>query len=473
MSELQALKLPGQLSERNEEEWERFRVMLEYAAGFWLAFIFAPSSLEAGTLRERTAERMAAEGARMDIWMPKTPDELHQALPWLLSEERAGAGCIWVQSLQVDAEGGEQHSWRDAWMHFFLRANERREAIKRRLAGGLVLALPLILKVPVREAAPDLWSARAIVLELTGTAARGTVERLLEERQDPETAPDAAYWMEEANARQPGSEGRAFALSQAAFGWRADGHPAQGLEAMREVVAIYRDLVRERPDTFLPQLAGSLNDLSVFQNDLDRYEDALASIEEAVAIYRDLVQERPDIFLPQLAASLQNLGVFHGSLGRHEEALASAQEALAIRRDLVQERPDIFLPQLAVSLQNLGACQHALGHHEEALVSTQEALTICRDLAKQQPEAYLSQLHMGLNNLSIYYSNLGRHEEALSLATEAFDVVWKLYPQNPRAFAQLISSSIARLLKCHETLGTLPDETRMTQIMPFLSDRGS
>ena len=53
-----------------------------------------------------------------------------------------------------------------------------------------------------------------------------------------------------------------------------------------------------RRNTFRPDLAWSLIDLSVRLGDLGRREDALAAIEEAIALRRELAAARPDVFLP-------------------------------------------------------------------------------------------------------------------------------------------------------------------------------
>jgi Tetratricopeptide repeat len=98
------------------------------------------------------------------------------------------------------------------------------------------------------------------------------------------------------------------------------------------------DSLRQRaltdPDAFLPDLAMSLNNLSVRLAGLGRREDALAAGEEAAGHYRTLAAAHPDAFLPNLATSLNNLGIRLAELGRHEDALAASEEAADIRRRL-------------------------------------------------------------------------------------------------------------------------------------------
>jgi hypothetical protein len=79
-----------------------------------------------------------------------------------------------------------------------------------------------------------------------------------------------------------------------------------------------------------------------------------AAIEEAVTIRRALAAARPDVFLPDLAGSLNNLSGRLADLGRREPALAAIEEAVTIRRDLAARWPDAFQHELGQSVEVLG-----------------------------------------------------------------------------------------------------------------------
>ncbi len=121
------------------------------------------------------------------------------------------------------------------------------------------------------------------------------------------------------------------------------------LAAVEEAVEIRRELARERPDAFRPDMAMSLNNVSGRLSELGRREKALAAIEEAVEVYWELAGERPDAFRPDLATSLNNLSL---ELGRWEEAPAAIEGAVAIRRQLAARWLAAFQPALARSLLN-------------------------------------------------------------------------------------------------------------------------
>ncbi|MGW0853088.1 P-loop NTPase, partial [Streptomyces sp. NPDC002624] len=86
---------------------------------------------------------------------------------------------------------------------------------------------------------------------------------------------------------------------------------------VQAITSRYRTLVKADPDTYLPQLAGSLNNLSIRLGDMGRQEEGLAAVEEAVRIHRTLVKADPDAYLPDLAMSLNNLSIRLGDMGRH------------------------------------------------------------------------------------------------------------------------------------------------------------
>ncbi len=87
---------------------------------------------------------------------------------------------------------------------------------------------------------------------------------------------------------------------------------------------VYRGLAGERPDAFRPDLATSLNNLSL---ELRTWEEALAAIEEAVAIRRQLAARWLAAFQPALARSLLNRADILDRLQRTAEADASRAEA--------------------------------------------------------------------------------------------------------------------------------------------------
>ncbi|MGV9976164.1 tetratricopeptide repeat protein, partial [Micromonospora wenchangensis] len=109
-------------------------------------------------------------------------------------------------------------------------------------------------------------------------------------------------------------------------------------------------------------------------------QQALAPAVEAVRILRRLADTNPDTYLPDLAMSLNNLGNRLSELGRREQALTHTETATDIYRRLADTNPDTYLPNLAASLNNLGNRLSELGRREQALTHTETATDIYRRL---------------------------------------------------------------------------------------------
>ena len=160
-----------------ESEWRRLRRQYELAEGFWLGFIFCPSPRSVAVLRRRVGRMFWFRGL-MSI-RPTSPTELRDVLPRLLDTKAAGARCVWVEAVHLDSVTPRASTkedpgpWAAAWDWLMMRANEHRDALRRHLTGGLVFAVPDEWKPRVRDAAPDLWSVRSVVLDVPGRVLSG------------------------------------------------------------------------------------------------------------------------------------------------------------------------------------------------------------------------------------------------------------------------------------------------------------
>ncbi|MEU4510926.1 hypothetical protein AB0G05_15660, partial [Nonomuraea wenchangensis] len=150
---------------------------------------------------------------------------------------------------------------------------------------------------------------------------------------------------------------------------------------------------------------------------------ALETIQEAVTIRRTLAQTNPAAFLPDLAMSLNNLSIQQSEAGDRAQALETIQEAVTICSALAQTNPAAFLPDLAMSLNNLSIQQSEAGDRAGALETIQEAVTICSALAQTNPAAFLPDLASSLNNLADRLTELERADETAEAWSEIASVL--------------------------------------------------
>jgi tetratricopeptide (TPR) repeat protein len=170
-----------------------------------------------------------------------------------------------------------------------------------------------------------------------------------------------------------------------------------------EALANYRQLAEVNSQTYLPYVAGTLNNLANLQSAKNEFAKAELSYEEALAIRRQLAEVNPQTFLQDVATTLNNLGLLQSAKNEFAKAELSYEEALAIKRQLAEVNPQTFLQDVATTLNNLGILQSAKNEFAKAEKSYEEALAIRRQLAEMNPQTFLPNLAMTQINMAIFY----------------------------------------------------------------------
>lgn len=244
---------------------------------------------------------------------------------------------------------------------------------------------------------------------------------------------------------------------------RADaGRPDEATAPSAEATLLYRRLAETNTTSYLPDLAGSLSNLSDRLAEVGRSDEALTPGAEATLVYHVLASTNPTAYLNDLAASLNNLSLSLAEIGRREEALARTQEAVTIRRRLVETNPE-YLPDLAGSLSNLSNRLAELGHSDVALTPAKEAVALYRKLAESNPAPHLPDLAGSLSNLASRLAELGRHEDALPHFVEAIGLQRGLSATNSAAYAPDLATSLNNLGLCLASAGCREDALPPTQ----------
>src|SRR6266480_2606025 len=147
-----------------------------------------------------------------------------------------------------------------------------------------------------------------------------------------------------------------------------------------EALKVFRELAQTNPDAYLPKVATTLNNRANLDRAQNRMEAARKGYEEALKIYRGLEKASPDAYLSEVASGLNNLALLDQDQNRMEAARKRYEEALKIRRGLAQKNPDTYLPDLAATLNNLALLDQNQDRMEAARNGYEEALKFCRDL---------------------------------------------------------------------------------------------
>ena len=339
------------LDSQGEDVWQQLRRQFELANGFWLGFVSCPSPRTVAVLRQRTGQILKSRAQRLRVIRPSSPDDFGSFLPALFEPESAQAGCVWIESIHTSSptrHAGESGDWTLAWDSFLLRANERRDALRRRLDGGLILAAPPEVKPRVRDAAPDFWSIRSVVLELrpSSIASSGGVDRdaLLtrEIRREAgnvlsDASIDVDFGLAEADRivrRIEGAQGHsrhglARILLRVVEGLLEQGKTQDAVERARKAVAVLRG--QSGGEHLLADALSSLSRAARADNDISV---ALECLEESLVLrrrLRDAYGETPQA-LRDLSIILERLGRVRREAGNFDAAAADYEEALALRR---------------------------------------------------------------------------------------------------------------------------------------------
>ena len=336
------------LDSRGEDVWQQLRRQFELANGFWLGFVFCPSPRTVAVLRRRTGQILKFRAQRLRAIRPSLPDDFGSLLPALFEPESAQAGCVWIESIHTSSPSrhtNESGDWTLAWDSFLLRANERRDAMRRHLDGGLILAASPEIKPRVRDAAPDLWSIRSLVLELrpSSIASSGGVNRdspLPREihREADSVLSDASidvdFGLAEADRivrRIEGAQGHsrhglARILLRAVEGLLEQGKTQDAVERARKAVAILRG--QSGGEHLLADALSSLSQAARADNDISV---ALECLEESLVVRRRLLDTHGETSqaLRDLSISLNRLGDVQRATGEVAAATAANRSPFA------------------------------------------------------------------------------------------------------------------------------------------------
>ena len=407
-----------------EAEWSRLRNQVEFSRAFWLGFVIVRGDAAALELRRRLADLLAARASHLVVVSPQTPAAVvEEGTRAVLSPSAGAPACIWIDAVRRDTGAGAT-PWRDAIVSLVQRLNERREAIRRRHQGGLVIAVAPGLVDDVRTHAPDLWSVRQIVLDVVagagtvgmdssvGTAANerdavvgGTAidpDILLEAatapnrtRKDPGTEArllaQAAIQLADANRFTEADDAARLALSEAArSGEERDAWLAEASYAKAYVDATDADVasarswidaaIRHYRAAGINPPARSLDLRSELLIRLGDLAGAKTSYEESLELCRRLVESMGDSpeRLRDVSISLNNVGGVRQALGDLAGAKASFEESLALRRRLVETLGDSpeRLRDLRWSLRKIAETREGLEPRTHATDIRGEAIAL-------------------------------------------------------------------------------------------------
>ena len=357
-----------------EAAWARLRRHLDRANAFWLGFVFATELHGASKLAERAEWNRRRHAAPFLLIQPSTPGELVVLVDRLETEAPGPPGCTWIEAAHVGTDLVDGGSWAEAWTTFLQSLNHRRDTLRRRL-GGLVLVAPLAAKRTAMTVSTDLWSVRDYLTELTSTAADDVVGSASSLRGTGEVGPDRS------TAPLPGLDGAFIG------GERSEADQA-------ELLALLAAADTDLQGPWRGRLAAAI------ESALIRPDDPAASVlllrRGSVRMVDDPAGARDDLLVAADRASgdrarLVALGVLFElamQAAAIEDARGFATRSLEIAERLAEQvgTPEA-LRDLSVSLDNLGRVHEARGEWEPATGTLQRSVEILEDMIRREVTA--------------------------------------------------------------------------------------
>ncbi|MGW5556522.1 hypothetical protein ACWER9_04750 [Micromonospora sp. NPDC003944] len=147
-------------------------------------------------------------------------------------------------------------------------------------------------------------------------------------------------------------------------------------------------------------LAGALTNLAVIEAHRGHGAQALATVRDAERIWRRLSHDEPSVYRPELALTLNTVSLRHAELGQMDAAVTAAEEAVGIFRDLVRANAVAFELDLAAVLANLSGYLWQLGRRTEAFQYNAEAEEVFGRWGGANPQAFSSHLRHLRQNIA-------------------------------------------------------------------------
>ena len=193
-----------------------------------------------------------------------------------------------------------------------------------------------------------------------------------------------------------------------------------------EALDIHRNLAQKNPKIYLSYVAMTLYNLAIsyhkvsLYNNINRYELAEKHYLEALDISKNLAKQNPQTYLSDVAMTLNNLATLYHKLSYYDLTEKLYLEALSIFRNLSQKNPQTYKPDLANTLGKLGGFHFMQGNNKKSQEYLNKALPIYRCWYKKYPNLYAEKLWVTLILSAIVSNDNPCHflKEALSVAPD-------------------------------------------------------
>jgi tetratricopeptide (TPR) repeat protein len=423
----------GRFALLSHPDWLKLLRHFELGEGFALLILLAGDSSLARLCRtELDLWLLARDRPRVFALPIEQPEDLEN-VPEALLALKPPDGPIWIDG------SGARELYERAWMQCAMKLNRIRNTIMAQFSTPLILVGPPWIREIFRDTAPDFWSVRTLVSEISIPRASTPLPRLERSTQDEEPASgiDPDFTLEQA-ARlraRPGQERQlSRLLDRAGQSLMARGRYQEAEEVLREVLNLNEQSVRQDPDSAdgLFNLAASYAQLGDLMYRLHSDDEACQFYQKALEIVERLVHEHPtDV------EYLQRLGALYDRMGdvAADETDRFYRKSLRILERLVQEEParTDYLRDLGVAYRKVGDLMAASEAPEEARQFYEKAIAIGERLVNENSNNtdYLRDLSSRYGRMGDLMNRVGAGDEAQQYYRKGLDINERLVRDAP------------------------------------------
>jgi tetratricopeptide (TPR) repeat protein len=196
--------------------------------------------------------------------------------------------------------------------------------------------------------------------------------------------------------------------------YRSAGKFFEAREAYTGALKIRESMAeKENHPKVYESIAVTHNCLGLLHFDTAEFPESKEEFQKALNTYKNLEKEKKDTYTSNVAGCLNNIGNCHMKLNQYSEAEKAYKEALKKYRNLEKRNPTVYTPRVATSLNNLGALYSTTGKLSKAEKTYNEAVEKYKEVSLWSDA---SRTHYNLSTIEPGTESLEKSRRLLELA---------------------------------------------------------
>ena len=211
----------------------------------------------------------------------------------------------------------------------------------------------------------------------------------------------------------------------------------------------------EKTTVFVKELAPWLDSEAADFKDEGKYEESEIYYKSALDLYRCLAQSDPNTYEPEIAGTLNGLAILYANAKQFSKSEAAFTEALETYQRLAKTNPKTYQHEVFRMRNNLAALEvnkaqdyNGKKQYEEAAACYVKVIEIRKGLAKEDQISnynYYSEIAKALNSLAIVYVDLNRYQESEAAFKESLEIYQRLSQTDAAKYESSVTQALSNL----------------------------